>query len=424
MSLLDRISETTLGKPKNWLLRSGSFSLLAFVAITLILSFFIKYPDSIEAQVNIISITEPVLVVAKSEGLLKLDKEIEGLKVLNDTKLGFIQNDIDYDRFIEIKDLLKTLNVDDVNLNTDSLKFRDFSKYGSFEHLLKKMFLVIENYSFQQANSFSLVKIVSLQEDIKMLYKLIDSKKYLLSNDNSRLELIREDYTIDSIFYIKNTVSKVEFNQSKQELISALKSKALAEEQILRLEYDLQNKKNEINELNAQYILELKEAKNRIVDIYSEIENKLNEWEYNQVIRSPTKGIISFHKSYESDKYTQRGDELLYILPEQDQIYATTYVNSVGFGSVVENQEVIIKLNDFPYEEYGYLTGKTSKIAPLLTEKGYFVRIELTDGLVSSSNYNFDFKHNMSGNCEIITKDKRLISRLIQPLNYYFSNNK
>ena len=70
--------------------------------------------------------------------------------------------------------------------------------------------------------------------------------------------------------------------------------------------------------------------------------------------------------------------------------------------------------------EFGILEGEISNLSmvPVTNEQGsyYKAEITLTNNLVTNYKRELPFNQEMQGNAEIITKDRRLIERLVEPL--------
>ena len=79
-------------------------------------------------------------------------------------------------------------------------------------------------------------------------------------------------------------------------------------------------------------------------------------------------------------------------------------------------QKVNIKLDNYPYLEYGTLIGTVANIAPVSIDNNYFVEIDLPEGLKTNYNKVLPLSYQLQGNAEIITENIRLIERLLQPL--------
>jgi hypothetical protein len=85
-------------------------------------------------------------------------------------------------------------------------------------------------------------------------------------------------------------------------------------------------------------------------------------------------------------------------------------------------QDVIIKLDNFPYQEFGSLDGTVTSISSVPKENNYLVEVSLTD----RTNYDsrIDLKQEMQGTGDIITQDKRLFEKIFNQFRYLYKRNK
>jgi len=88
-----------------------------------------------------------------------------------------------------------------------------------------------------------------------------------------------------------------------------------------------------------------------------------------------------------------------------------------GSGKVKSGQEVNIRLNNYPDQEFGYVKGRVCSVSPVPTaENMYVVDIELPDGMRTNYGKDLPLTREMKGVAEIVTEDMRLIERLLAPL--------
>ena len=117
------------------------------------------------------------------------------------------------------------------------------------------------------------------------------------------------------------------------------------------------------------------------------------------------------------------------IIPDDSiQIIGRILIPSSGLGKVKIGQQVNVKLNGFPYMEYGLLKGQLSSISSVpetldSEQTGYMAEVTFPDGMISSYKNKFKFIQQMDGMAEIITKNTRLIERFVQPVESLFKNN-
>jgi hypothetical protein len=92
-------------------------------------------------------------------------------------------------------------------------------------------------------------------------------------------------------------------------------------------------------------------------------------------------------------------------------------VSAIGSGGIQIGQIVRIRLDNYPEQKYGFVTGTVQKIGAKPDTKGFYtVTISLPNGLFT--NYQKDLTSNIDliGKGDIIIKQHRMISRLLNPL--------
>ena len=72
-----------------------------------------------------------------------------------------------------------------------------------------------------------------------------------------------------------------------------------------------------------------------------------------------------------------------------------------------------INLSNYPYEEYGIVTGLIQSISLVPKENNYYITISLPHGLATSYGKRIEFSQEMGCEAEVITEDLRLLDRFI-----------
>ena len=103
---------------------------------------------------------------------------------------------------------------------------------------------------------------------------------------------------------------------------------------------------------------------------------------------------------------------LFAIVPENQEYVGYMEVPKQGYGKLEKGQNVRLKMDNYPYHEYGQLDGKVTDISLVPNEEKYRVEFELLNGLTSSYGKELEYTPDMSANGEIITEDLRLMERI------------
>lgn len=142
--------------------------------------------------------------------------------------------------------------------------------------------------------------------------------------------------------------------------------------------------------------------------------------------RAPFAGKVQFLKFWTNNQFIQSGEPIFTIIPKNDQPVGQLILPIQGAGKVKKGQEVIVKLEDYPYVEYGSIKGRVQSISlttsTMKTEKGdietYMITVDFPQQLKTNYGTVLDFKFEAKGTAEIITKDRRLVQRLFDNLKY------
>ena len=98
-------------------------------------------------------------------------------------------------------------------------------------------------------------------------------------------------------------------------------------------------------------------------------------------------------------------------------------VSTGGAGKIKPGQTVRVRLDDFPYKEFGVVTGKVQSISMVARDGANLVLIDLPHPLVTSFHRNIQFKQEMAGEGSIVTEDIRLLGRVLYEIRRAFVNN-
>lgn len=219
-----------------------------------------------------------------------------------------------------------------------------------------------------------------------------------------------------------------EENQQVQagEIIGVIKSSVNFED-ALRLMAKLDSFANYNDAHKA--VTEIFSAENYSLEEYQSLSSKLKEWEHAFVLKAPVSGQIVFGEHRTVNQYVRSGDNVFTVVPDETgKISGRILAPAIGLGKIEPGQQVNIKVDNYPFMEYGILSGSVLSISkiPVVSEQGTFypVNVDLPDKLVTNYNRELSYSLQMQGNAEIIIQNRRVIELLIEPLSSMFKGRK
>jgi membrane fusion protein (multidrug efflux system) len=119
-----------------------------------------------------------------------------------------------------------------------------------------------------------------------------------------------------------------------------------------------------------------------------------------RTVRAAADGRLSDCAALRSGTYIKEGDKVGTILPGERLQVVADFPPQVAFGKVREGQSARLKLNAFPWMQFGTVSARVSRVAGEVRDGR--VRVELT--LVSPSNPRIPLQHGLPGTLEVETE--------------------
>lgn len=410
----------------NTFARYITYVVFGIVGLLIFFGYIVKYPDIVTGEVTISAQQAPLRLVSEQNGKLQLNKIKSQDSVQQGQLLAWIQNPAEPQMVQKIKDKTKDIVLENLSarkLYTDlpkNLNLGDLTiPYSSFLTSIKQLADYQEHKLFdKQAQSLSNI----LQEQRSALQTLREKEE--LSKEN--IQINKKFLQRDSILLAKKIISQTEYDQSvaanlnsADQYKSSIRNTGSVREQISNTENSLQQNSIAKTEKELQLELDLITAYNNLID-------KIALWEKQYLINSPMAGKVQFLKFWNQNQFVQAGEPIFSIVPAKNDLLGQVLLPVTGAGKVKIGQEVIIKMADYPYMEYGYIKAKVLNIglvsSPVQTGSTaldtYMVTLSFPSGLTTNYGTELEFKFEAKGTAEIITKDRRLIERFFDNLKY------
>jgi len=403
-----------------------TYVVFGIVGLLIFFGYIVKYPDIVTGEVTISAQQAPLRLIAEQNGKLKINQLKSQDNVVVGQLIAWIDNPADPVLVQKIKDNLKDFKLKGVRARKyydvlpKSMNLGDLTiPYSAFITGVKQL-ADYQDHRLYDKQEQSLSNI--LQEQRQALGTL--KEKEYLSKENIKLN--QKFLERDSILLARKVISQAEYDQSvasnlnsTDQYKSSLRNTGSVREQITNTENSIQQNKIAKTERELQLELELITAYNNLMD-------KIAIWEKQYLVTAPIVGKVQFLKFWNQNQFVQAGESLFSIVPEQNQTLGQVLLPISGAGKVKVGQEVIVKMADYPYMEYGYIKAKVTNIGLVSTSlqtangtvESYMVTLDFPEGLTTNYGTTLDFKFEAKGAAEIITNDRRLIERFFDNLKY------
>lgn len=422
----DQVKEI-LGQAPNWVIQWGISVVFIIVILFLVGSALISYNDIIPARVTITSEKPPAHLTAKASGKLTSIFVEAGQKVEAGEVLAVIENTADFKDVQFIKSKLEDF---EPNLSDfDSLKYSFPSKLklGQIQvayNAFRREYLSYLNYNIQTPEKS---QVINLRSQIITAQNRLNNRKTELKIYEAELENARIEFESQKRLYEKDIITRQRFQQEENKYAAAkrnyegLKSSVKSEESSLfALRGNL--KQASIGDKTSYLSTDqnLEQAK-------QDLENQILQWEQQYVLQSPIKGEVTVFDIWSQYQNVNIGQDLFTVIPDDvDGIIGRVVLPVQNSGKVKKGQKVIIKLDSYPYQENGSLSGEITSISgvPQLSLQGgpaVYVAYLKVPTLLSSFEKPIDFKQEMEGTAEIVVEELTVMQRIFYQLREVFS---
>ncbi|KHT64000.1 hypothetical protein RJ45_08805 [Photobacterium gaetbulicola] len=138
-------------------------------------------------------------------------------------------------------------------------------------------------------------------------------------------------------------------------------------------------------------------------------------------LRSPLSGVVHRLQAYRAGEVLVEAQPVMQIIPDDTAFEVSAYVPNRDIGFVRSGSEAVIKVESYPYTQYGQLTGTVKAISPDAIELAggglYFeVKITLDQQYIDYHGRKLSLTPGMSVLSEIKTGDRKLMEYFLSPL--------
>jgi multidrug efflux pump subunit AcrA (membrane-fusion protein) len=411
-----------LGTPPGWLVRWGTTVVLLAFSLLIIASWVIRYPDVITARVEFTTAVPPVEVVARVEGHIEKFLVKENDTITAGTPLIVLENAANYEDVLLLEK--KVWQWERVS-TADSLlllaPINGVLRLGELGNDYAAFVQQLEQYNFAKNSrrTATSANVAGVQQQISIRQNAIKAIQDNQRKAATELAEARQIYNKNKTAFDEKVISQNELNPHYDRLLAAERNYNLYREQILGQQSEISGLQRSIGVVRFDETLDANSTAGRLKSSLSALRTSLDRWKQSYLLTAPIPGIVSLNKFYTERQYVKQGEQVMIIAPPTStQIMGRSRLPIVGSGKVKPNQRVVIRLDNYPYYEFGTLQGRVLSKSNVPKDNAYIVTIGLDSigGATTSFNKSIEFQQQLQGDADIITEDKRFLQRIVDQI--------
>ncbi|WP_258099412.1 HlyD family secretion protein [Marinoscillum pacificum] len=398
-----------IGTVPSWIIRWGISIIFVVLGFLIITSWFIKYPDVVKGEVLITTKEAPVNLISRNSGILKL-LTLNGSKVDSGQVLGYLKNSGKLEDVLFVENTLR-------QKKQFGFIFENALEMGPVQAQFNKVVMssvLLEDF---RKNDRYQKEIDQITRQIKSLRELNENLTSQQEIFKMELSLINDKFAADSILFSDKVISLRDFKESKTSYLQQQRFFKAQESSIIDNEYEQIELQKRIDLLRIEKITAEASLFQQFESNVDELQGAIKNWKEEYLFIAPFDGELAFLDFLQENQFLNDGKPVFSVLPKNEELYARVIIPVYSSGKVFRGQEVNIKLDNYPSEEYGMLVGLINEVStiPGVINDGetiYLISVDLPNGLQTTYQKKLPSKRNLTGEIEIITDDLRVIQRL------------
>lgn len=416
-------TQEILGHIPSWIIRWGITVIFSIFVIIIIGCCFIKYPERVNGTVIITTVNAPLDVVVKSSGNLEFILVSNGDSVREGDILGVIHTGANYKDVLYAESCL-------LAFAENSLKEAVFNDriYGNFlmgalQGDWTSFVSSCQRYRDYITRSIITKKRILLGEQIDKQKEYYCQMQMQFTTIIEDLRYEKKSFMRDSLLFRMSAISEQEYDEATRRLLQTRNSIMSFKSQMTTIELSIIQLEQQLVELSIQEEDEILVFEENIRTNLERLYAGIRNWKLTYLLTAPINGEVSFVHKWDKGQFMNMGAHYLTIVPDRVQsVIGIVSIPQSGFGKVNTGQKVNVKLEGYPYMEYGMMVGTIGYLSSIPDEQDnkrvpqYTAEILFEDGMKTTYGKELRMIQKMDGTAEIITEERSLIMRFLDPV--------
>lgn len=422
----DNVSNTTMAKmfpsrseaAQEIISRKPGFvekwALLLFLIILLLLiasTWFIRYPDIIEASGTLTGTNAPKEIIPLQTGrLIKLFVK-NGDHVKKGDMIGWIESTAKPEEVLDLSAKLDSglsLLTQQKSENITALFNVSYQNLGSMQIPYQAFSAALQQYNDYLVNGFYNHKKRLLLKDMGTLRQMnvsIENQKELTNEDEDSSQ---RSLKMNKILLDEKVISQEEYREANSKYLNKKMAIPQLNSSMLSNQSQQRDKLKELEQLNHDII----QQKIIFEQELQTLKSNIDDWRHQYILQAPLNGTVFYALPLQQNEFIEAGKLLGYINPADSKFFVEISLPQSNSGKVDTGMNVQLRFDAYPYQEAGYVKGTLDYISAIASDSGFLATVRLNNGLTTNLKRQIQYKSGLKAQALIITKNMRLLQRI------------
>jgi len=402
-----------MGHPPGWLLYWGMVIVLIATVGLLALSWIMKYPDVIPARITLTTENPPVRVVSRADGKIAELLVADGAVVEVDQDLIVLDNNAERKSIHQLEKFLN--NIAQNNIPLDQIAPPKNLQLGDLESDYANFVRQWSAYRFD-------LKVATVDKKSTIIQRQIEQVKALNESLRQQLKTLKEVLQVTKVKQDRQQKLLVDGSVSVESVEAAFEAYLNARNNVEGLQNQLISNQIRIEELQLT-MLDFKEVKKNVDydqglgvnEGIARLIEAIREWKRKFMITAPIAGKVATTRLLAPQLFVKENEIILTLVPESNEtkLVGRALLPRRGAGKINAGMPVNIRLDGFPYQEFGAVKASVAQVSLVPEADGqYLVTVNMPQSMKTTYDRTIPFRQEMQGTANIITEERRVIVRI------------
>lgn len=405
-----------VSRPPHWLLRWGIGLCFGVIVLLLAATWWIRYPDIVTVPFLLTALDAPREVVAKADGRLIRLLVKDGVTIRAGEAVAYLESTTDPREALELEQLLEDLRSYVGTLDWNKVRDFDlqgFRQLGELQNGFQTFFQQHTQLRAYLHDGMIIKKRALLLEDLQDLTDMLAVLESQQTMQQRDFGIAKEEFLVHEKLYQEKVIPVLEYKREQAKLLAREAPLKQMEASLIQNRSSRTAKQKELLELDNAVV----EQKATFIHSLLTLESALAAWKQRYVLEAPVSGRVSYRAPWQEQQSVRVGEPLMTIEPDGGGFRGLVNVPHLNLGKLRNGQSVLIKLEAYPYREFGLVNGSLSGLSVTPgRDSAYWAVVCLPDGLRTRYGHDLPYKNGMKGTADIITADRRLLERLLSAI--------
>jgi len=373
-------------------------------------------------SVIITSRNPPIQILSKKTGKISSINYQSGDSIVEGAILAIIENSASEKDVAYLRDKLSVTMSMLTSIDALNIEFpRQLNLGNSIQPFYNVFLSKYQKLILESSLREGIILQMQLKDELSNQNLSLKNKREELLLSKQSLNILEVNFQRHQKLLLKGVISQLDLERIENEFLNEKRQFHFQEQQLNQIILD----KNSI-EKNQQLVknsdfknVSIQEAE--LILARQDLLNEISEWEENFLLKSPIEGRLSYNDVWGKFQNVKSGEVVFTVVPyERQDLIGKCDVPIRNSGKIREDQKVFLKLENFPYREWGTVeasVGSISQVPRAGENPGYIVYLNIDD-LNTSYGKKLEFNQELIGTAEILLEEVTVLERLF----YQFRN--